>query len=70
MKTGATVVADARGQFEFTDMALEVGESNFNLRVVDVAGNSTELAQTITFTEPDLTSLTITAELLDDTGVY
>ncbi|MDJ0660865.1 MAG: Ig-like domain-containing protein [Crocosphaera sp.] len=46
--TGQTTTADETGQFQFSDVALVVGENSFTVIVTDAAGNVSQSSQTIT----------------------
>ncbi len=64
-----TTQADASGDFTFSNVALAAGSQAFIVVASDVAGNSSELVQTITTTASDTSAPVITAALANDTGL-
>ena len=61
--------ADTSGDFTFNKIALAAGSQAFIVVASDVAGNSSQITQTITTTASDTSAPVITAALADDTGI-
>ena len=64
-----TTQADSSGNFTFNNVALAAGTQAFIVVASDVAGNSSQLTQTITTTASDTSAPVITAALANDTGI-
>ena len=64
-----TTQAGSTGNFTFSNVALAAGTQAFIVVASDVAGNSSELTQTITTTASDTSAPVITAALANDTGI-
>jgi len=53
VQTGATVTADASGNFSFVGITLAAGANPFTVKATDVAGNTSQSDKTITRTTPN-----------------
>ncbi len=52
-RTTQTIQANATGQFEFTNVALKLGDNNFRLTAIDAAGNKSTFQKSISRTDID-----------------
>ena len=71
VQTGAEVTAAGDGSFAFAGVALALGPNAFTARAVDLAGNASEAALTVTRLAgavPELAAPVIAAALANDTG--
>ncbi|NER35197.1 MAG: DUF4114 domain-containing protein [Oscillatoria sp. SIO1A7] len=66
LETGEEQIADETGKFQFSGVALVLGENPFNLEVTDAAGNKTQTTSTITH---GASKPVIVAALANDTGI-
>ena len=68
VETGQNVVADASGNFAFTNVSLAIGSNAFTVIAADLAGNQSQFTQTIDRIEVSMGNPVIAVELLNDTG--
>ncbi len=55
IETGATTIANASGNFQFSNVSLAIGQNTFTVRAVDDVGNAVQQPATITRVDEPLT---------------